>query len=140
MPFSKEKNRKLRGVSDYLNKADAQRPIRSSIPDAIESARAAAAEANSSVARVNQRLKVGSVGAVVSVTALIVTLVLGAVQVYSLVRDANQYVIDARNELNELRIELNSKQNELDSKQNELDELKKSERARASSQSNAPKP
>lgn len=89
--FPQRKN-ELSDVEDYLRKADPHRPIRSSIPAAIQDAERAAK-------RANNLIRIGSVIGLVSIVGLAIGLYGSFSQVASLVAGTNAYVNNAREEL-----------------------------------------
>jgi deoxycytidine triphosphate deaminase len=80
----------------YLSKASPHSPIRSSIPDTLESARRSAQEAEEKAKSIARNVTWAGVG---SVVALVVSLSFGLYQVVSLIQDSNGYVKGAQSEL-----------------------------------------
>lgn len=94
--FRQDKN-ELKEVEEYLHKADPHRPIRSSIPDAIQDAQRSARNALNQV-----RILGGVVGGLSLIGFIAVVF-----QVLSLVQDTNTYLNSSQKELNNLQNEVN---------------------------------
>ncbi len=93
--FPQRKN-ELEDVEDYLRKADSHRPIRSSIPAAIQ-------DAEQAVSRANQLIRiVGGIG-ILSIAGLAIGLYDSFNQIHSLVETSNAYVNQARTEVDTLQ-------------------------------------
>lgn len=97
-PFPDDK--KNLAATYYLSKASPHRPIRSSIPDALESARQSAKEAREKADLIAKRVTWGGIA---SIIGLVVAISFGLYQIASLVQDSNIYVGDARSELNKFQ-------------------------------------
>src|ERR1700694_801884 len=73
-------------VSDYLYKADPHRPIRSSVPEAIQLAESAATDARDRVARAQRLITTVGIGGLAGIVIALTTIVL---MTFSLVGDTN---------------------------------------------------
>lgn len=127
-PFPSDK--KNRRASYYLSKAAPHKPIRSSIPGAIQnaelSAKAAvksAEEAAGQVKSIQFRL---NVGAFIGIVTLIIAILFGAAPILSLVQDAVSYVNGARVEFNTFRDELHK--NEIKLQSDQIEKIQKLEK------------
>jgi deoxycytidine triphosphate deaminase len=98
-PFPAEKLER-QDVEDYLYRAEAHRPIRSSIPAAVNNAQRAAEQAGNRLRTFERRI---SIGGLVGAIALFIALVALAVQVHSVIQDSIIYVAGARMELSQTR-------------------------------------
>ena len=114
-PFPVEK-KEFGDVESYLRKADPHRPIRSSIPDAIQSARAQAELAAT-------RIKKFSFAGVAAVIAVLVTLAFGTVQVAGLFNTVNSQLRDSTREILTLKSQLEDLKRKHESLQTQLSVL-----------------
>lgn len=114
-PFPCEK-KEFGDVENYLRKADAHRAIRSSIPDAIESARTQAEEAA-------RRLRIFTFGGLVAVVAVLITIAFGTLQIAGLFNIVNSQLRESSKELQSVRSELEEQKRKAESLQMQLNEI-----------------
>lgn len=98
--------------SYYLHEAAGDRPIRSSIPDAVEDARRSAQEAEKKAKSIARNVTWTGVG---SIVALVVALSFGLYQIASLILDSNSYVREAQEKLNVFQREFDHQKEPLES-------------------------
>jgi deoxycytidine triphosphate deaminase len=91
-----EEKKSFGDVESYLRKADPHRPIRSSIPAALEGARRAAEQAR-------KKVNIFTVTGLISILGVLIAVGYGSYQTLSLVNDSTTYVGDARKDLNALK-------------------------------------
>jgi deoxycytidine triphosphate deaminase len=127
VPFPHSKKNRL--SYHYLHAAAGDRPIRSSIPDAIERARRSAQEAEEKAQSIARNVTWAGVG---SIIGLVVALSFGLYQIASLIQDSNVYVKEAHRELHSFQLEFDRQMrpagNALEKirfLENEVQELKK---------------
>jgi deoxycytidine triphosphate deaminase len=113
-----EEKKSFGDVESYLRKADPHRPIRSSIPDALEGARHAAEQAE-------RKVNYFTIAGLLSILGLLVAFGYGSYQTLSLVNDTTSYVGDARNELNELKEKIKQQDSALNTEREKVQTLTK---------------
>jgi len=116
-PFPDEK-KEFGDVESYLRKADPHRAIRSSIPDAIQSARYQAELAAT-------RLRKFTFAGVAAVVAVLITIAFGTIQIVGLFNTANAQLRDSTKELQDLRLQIETQKRESDSLVRQVSELDK---------------
>jgi len=92
---------------EYLRIAAGGRPILSSIPDAMEGARESARRAEEQVRRLTEFV---TIGRVIAVVALLLTIAFGVIPIYSLVEESNSFITgtahDALNDFKNSQVKL----------------------------------
>jgi deoxycytidine triphosphate deaminase len=120
-----EEKKSFGDVESYLRKADPHRPIRSSIPAALEGARRAAEKAR-------RKVNVFTITGLISILGILLAVGYGSYETLSLVNDSTSYVGDARKDLNDLKgkieqqdSELQTEREKIQSLTNQMEELKR---------------
>ncbi len=114
-PFPEEK-KDFGDVESYLRKADPHRAIRSSIPDAIQSA---TTQAELAATRLRKFTFVGFL----AVVAVLITIALGTIQIAGLFNTANSQLRDSLKELQVVRSQLEDEKRKSEKIQTDLNEL-----------------
>ncbi len=115
-PFPDEK-KDFGDVESYLRKADPHRAIRSSIPDAIQSAHTQAELAAT-------RLKKFTFAGVAAVIAVLITMAFGTIQIAGLFNTANSQLRYSQKELQVVRCQLEDEKRNSEKIQTDINELK----------------
>ena len=121
IPFPKRK--KYLKLRDYLTKAAPNRPIRSSIPDAIASAEQAATEAEEETKRWGKILSWGALAAFVALISLVVSIYSLNASTHNLIGDSVDYVSSAQGEVRASQEQRFGAEGKIEALQQEIDGL-----------------